>query len=478
MLVLQLYILLQRVSFFCAIFWICSFIVIQDNLLTVSLIVGISFFVVLCIILRSWKKSKRAEERFKKSAEQALKLNQELEEKRQELQNALVEAQSANKAKTSFLNNMSHDIRTPINGIMGMLTILEKSGNDGERAKDCLNKINESSKLLLSLVNDVLDMAKLESDTVVFSDESINLDQVCQEITESLSFQAEEKGLHVVGEHDDYSGIYVWSNSVHLKKILMNLFTNSMKYNKVNGSIYMSMRTIERSEDHMTCEFKIRDNGIGMSEEFIKNELFTPFVQADNSPRSDYNGTGLGMPIVKQLVEKMGGTITVESKLGEGSCFTVILPFKIDTNARPEEKEDFDADISDIRVLLVEDNELNVEIAEFMLTENGAKVETVNNGLEAVQHFEDSEPGTYDVILMDVMMPVMDGLTATRTIRALDRQDAKTIPIIAMTANAFREDAEKCMEAGMNAHLAKPLDDEKIKQTISEELRKQNACHE
>lgn len=168
---------------------------------------------------------------------------------------------------------------------------------------------------------------------------------------------------------------------------------------------------------------------------------------------------------------------TVESKLGEGSCFTVILPFKIDTNARPEEKEDFDADISDIRVLLVEDNELNVEIAEFMLTENGAKVETVNNGLEAVQHFEASEPGTYDVILMDVMMPVMDGLTAARTIRDLERQDAKIIPIIAMTANAFREDAEKCMEAGMNAHLAKPLDAEKIKQTISEELRKQNACH-
>ena len=258
----------------------------------------------------------------------------------------------------------------------------------------------------------------------------------------------------------------------------MNLFTNSMKYNKVNGFIYMSMRTIERSEDHMTCEFKIKDNGIGMSEEFIKNELFTPFVQADNSPRSNYNGTGLGMPIVKQLVEKMGGTITVESKLGEGSCFTVILPFKIDTNARLEEKEDFNADISDIRVLLVEDNELNVEIAEFMLTENGAKVETVNNGLEAVQHFEASEPGTYDVILMDIMMPVMDGLTAARTIRDLERQDAKTIPIIAMTANAFREDAERCMEAGMNAHLAKPLDDEKIKQTIREELRKQNACHE
>ena len=367
---------------------------------------------------------------------------------------------------------------TPINGIIGMLTILKKSGNDGERAKDCMQKIDESSKLLLSLINDVLDMAKLESGTVVFSKESINLDEVCQEITESLSFQAEEKGLHVVGNHDDYSGVYVWSNAVHLKKILMNLFTNSMKYNKVNGSIYMSMRTIERSEDHMTCEFKIKDNGIGMSEEFIKNELFTPFVQADNSPRSDYNGTGLGMPIVKQLVEKMGGTITVESKLGEGSCFTVVLPFKIDTNARPEEKEDFHADIAGIRVLLVEDNELNAEIAEFMLTENGAEVETVKNGLEAVQCFKASEPGKYDVILMDVMMPVMDGLTATRTIRALKRQDAKTIPIIAMTANAFREDAEKCLGAGMNAHLAKPLDDKKIKLTISEELRRSNACHE
>ena len=394
------------------------------------------------------------------------------------LKASMEDAHRANLSKTAFLQRMSHDIRTPINGIIGMLMILEKSGNDGERAKDCLHKIKESSKLLLSLVNDVLDMAKLESDTVVFNDESINLDEVCQEITESLSFQAEEKGLHVIGEHDDYSGIYVWSNAVHLKKILMNLFTNSMKYNKVNGSIYMSMRTIERSEDHMTCEFKIKDNGIGMSEEFIKNELFTPFVQADNSPRSDYNGTGLGMPIVKQLVEKMGGTITVESKLGEGSCFTVVLPFKIDTNARPEEKEDFHADIAGIRVLLVEDNELNAEIAEFMLTENGAEVETVKNGLEAVQCFKASEPGTYDVILMDVMMPVMDGLTATRTIRALKRQDAKTIPIIAMTANAFREDAEKCLEAGMNAHLAKPLDDKKIKLTISEELRRLNACHE
>ena len=444
---------------------------INDNLLTFSIVFGIVFLFILFVVLDSLRKSKRAEAKSKLSAEQASELNQELEEKQQELQTALIEAQSANKAKTAFLNNMSHDIRTPINGIIGMLTILEKSGDNQERAKDCLNKIDESSKLLLSLINDVLDMAKLESDTVVFNNESINLSEVCKEITESVSFQAEAEGIHVSGEHDDYSGIYVWCSAVHLKKILMNLFTNCMKYNKPNGSIYMSMRTIERSEESIICEFAIKDTGIGMSEEFIKNELFTPFVQADNSARSKYNGTGLGMPIVKQLVEKMGGTITVESKLGEGSCFTVVIPFKIDTDAKPEEeKEEIPADISGFQILLVEDNELNTEIAEFMLTDSGAKVESVKNGQEAVQKFEASEAGTYNVILMDVMMPVMDGLTATKTIRALEREDAKTIPIIAMTANAFKEDAEKCIKAGMNAHLAKPLDIEIVKRMICEQI--------
>lgn len=202
----------------------------------------------------------------------------------------------------------------------------------------------------------------------------------------------------------------------------------------------------------------------------LASHEFTPFVQADNSARSKYTGTGLGMSIVKQLVEKMGGTIAVESKLGEGSCFTVVLPFKIDKDAKPEEeKEDVIADISGIRILLVEDNELNIEIAEFMLKDSGAEVEPVGNGLEAVQKFESSEAGTYDVILMDVMMPVMDGLTATKTIRALERQDARTIPIIAMTANAFKEDAEKCLKAGMNAHLAKPLDIETVKRMICEQ---------
>lgn len=440
---------------------------IRDNFFAVAIVGTAVFAGILLVILGFLRKSMRAEAEAKKFAEQEIELNHELEKNKEELQVALVEAQKANKAKTTFLNNMSHDIRTPINGIVGLLEIIQKSEDDPERVKDSLGKINKSANLLLSLINDVLDMAKMESGAVVLNNESISLEQVCSEITENVTFQAEAQGLHITGEHDDYSGIYVWSSAIHLKKILMNLFTNCMKYNKPNGSIDMSMRTIDRSEEYITCEFKIKDTGVGMSEEFIKNELFTPFVQADNSARSNYIGTGLGMPIVKQLVEKMGGTITVESKLGEGSSFTVVLPFKIDTEAKPEKTEENpDADISGLRILLVEDNELNMEIAEFMLNDCKAIVEKAVNGLEAVEKFEASEAGTYDVILMDIMMPVMDGLTATKSIRALDREDAKTIPIIAMTANAFKEDADKCLQAGMNAHLAKPLDIQKVIMTI------------
>lgn len=430
-------------------------------------IVGVSIFlIILLLILGLWRKTKQA-------ADQSQKLNSELEEGRQQLQEALVQAQSANAAKTAFLNNMSHDIRTPINGILGMLNIIQKSEDDPQKVNDCLNKIDSSSKLLLSLVNDVLDMSKLESGSVILNNESVDLDRVCNEITADVLFQAEAAGLNVVGEHDDYSGVYIRSSSLHLKKVLMNLFTNCIKYNKPGGSIHTSMKTIERTDERITCKFCIEDTGIGMSEEFIENELFKPFAQADNSPRSSYMGTGLGMPIVKEIVEKMGGTITVESKLGEGSRFTVVLPFEIDRNAVPEkETENVTADISGKCLLVAEDNDLNLEIAEFVLTENGAKVVSAVNGEEAFKKFEASETGEFDAILMDVMMPVMDGLSATRAIRVLERPDAKTIPIIAMTANAFREDEEKCLEAGMNAHLAKPLDMEKVVSVISQLLRK------
>ena len=439
---------------------------IKENLSVVTSVFAVLFLVILIIVLVFLNKANRA----KAKAEE---LYNELEEKQEELEEALVQAQSANAAKTTFLNNMSHDIRTPINGIIGMLMIIRKSGDDPERVKECLDKIDTSSKLLLSLVNDVLDMAKLETETIVVNNESVNLDQVCEEVTTSLSFQAEAEGMVITAEHDDYTDVNVWSNALHLKKILMNLFSNSMKYNKPNGEIHMTMRTLEQTEDTITCEFQIRDTGVGMTEEFIKNDLFTPFVQADKSARSNYTGTGLGMPIVKQLVEKMGGTITVESKLGEGSQFTVVIPFQLDHRAKHEEKkEDFDEDISGLRILLVEDNELNMEIADFILKDCGASVDHAVNGQEAVRTFEAAEAGTYDVILMDIMMPVMDGLTATKTIRALAHPDAKNIPIIAMTANAFKEDAKRCMDAGMNAHVAKPLDKDKIIHAIRENIQR------
>ena len=268
-------------------------------------------------------------------------------------------------------------------------------------------------------------------------------------------------------EHDDFSGINVFSSSLHLKKILINLFSNSIKYNKPGGAIHTSMRMKERTEDRIVCEFKIADTGVGMSEDFIANKLFKPFVQADNSSRSSYAGTGLGMSIVKQLVEKMGGSITVESKLGEGSCFTVVLPFELDNQKTSVNEEDnVDTDITGMRFLVAEDNDLNMEIIEFLLTDRGAQVVPAKNGKEALDKFESAEKGTFNAVLMDLMMPVMNGLEATKKIRASSHPEAKTIPIIAMTANAFAEDEERCLAAGMNAHLAKPLDMKKVVSTI------------
>ncbi|MBU5481105.1 response regulator [Blautia sp. MSJ-19] len=285
--------------------------------------------------------------------------------------------------------------------------------------------------------------------------------------------QAEAAGLTLTEEHDDYEDVYVFSSPLHLKKILVNLFTNAVKYNKPNGSIHTSMKTIERTKDTIVCEFKIQDTGIGMSEDFVKNQLFVPFVQADTSARSSYAGTGLGMPIVKNMVDKLGGTITVESKLGAGSTFTVVLPFKLDPDGKPEVQEEImNCSVSGMRFLMAEDNELNAEIAKVLLEEKGASVTVVENGKKAVDLFVQSPGGTFDAILMDMMMPVMDGITATKTIRALNRSDAKTIPVIAMTANAFAEDAKKCINAGMNAHIAKPLNIEMVEKTICRYVKK------
>lgn len=404
----------------------------------------------------------QSEQNHVKSLQESMEINKQLRK-------AIASKEKAAAAKSQFLANMSHDIRTPINGIMGMLEIIRKTKGNPDREEECLDKIEVSSKLLLSLVNDVLDMAKLDTDAVVLSHEPFNLDRICNETVEAVSFQAEEAGLEVTGEHDDYTGINILGSPLHLKKILINLFSNSVKYNKPNGKIHMSMKTLEQTEDTITCEFKIRDTGVGMSQEFVEKKLFQPFVQADTSSRSNYTGTGLGMSIVKQLIDKMGGTISVESELGEGSCFTVVIPFEIDHEASLKQSEEVEnADISGLNIMVAEDNELNMEIIEFLLTEQGAQVEKVQNGQEALDKFEGSEAGTYDVILMDLMMPVMDGISAAKAIRASKHAEAETIPIIAMTANAFYEDERKCLDAGMNAHLAKPLDMKMVVSTIAE----------
>ena len=396
-----------------------------------------------------------------KEIEHYLRINKQLQE-------SIQSETHANQVKTRFLANMSHDIRTPINGVIGMLEVIKSCRDDEEKVNDCLDKIEASSRLLLSLVNDILDMTKLDSDTVVLEHKPFNLDAVCDEVCKVLNYRAEQEGLTLEQTHVDVSNVNLIGSPVHLQKILTNLFSNSIKYNKPGGAIYTSLREISRTAGVATYEFKIRDTGIGMTQEFIEKELFTPFVQENNAARSKYGGSGLGMAIVSQLVKKMNGTITVDSKLGEGTCFTVILPFEIDKNsANPVPDEDVLENIHGITLLVVEDNELNMEIAEFVLEDAGATVQKAKNGQIAVEKFTSAPAGTYDAILMDLMMPVMDGYEATKAIRESSKADAKSIPIIAMSANAYEEDVQKCLEIGMNAHLGKPLFKDKLISTIA-----------
>ena len=385
----------------------------------------------------------------------------------QKLQQALANEASANHTKTRFLANMSHDIRTPINGILGMLTIVDTCRDNKDKMDDCLAKIDVSAKHLLSLVNDVLDMTKLERDTFTLESKPFNLDRVCIEAAEIVRFQAESAGLHVEEEHPDVRNVNLLGSELYLKKILLNLFSNCIKYNKPGGAICTRMRELEHTDDTVTYEFFIRDTGVGMTQDFIDNHLFEAFTQGDNAARSQYGGTGLGMSIVAQLVKKMNGTIQVESTVGEGSSFTVVLPFAIDHDPpATAEKTPPAGDLRGKRLLVVEDNELNMEIAEFILKSTGAEVVPVFDGESAVKAYAQAAPGTYQAILMDLMMPVMDGYAATRAIRSSGRPDAGTIPIIAMSANAYAEDVQKCLDTGMNAHISKPLYKDVMLETI------------
>ena len=389
------------------------------------------------------------------------KQEQEKDEKyKAELLKAAKRAEAANTAKTEFLQRMSHDIRTPINGICGMLDVADHYADNIEKQVECRAKIKEASHLLLELVNEVLDMSKLESDEVVLEKIPFNLRSIFEEILVVIEQVAAEQNIKIVDREKEVTHWNLIGSPGHVKRILMNILSNAVKYNKENGYIYTSCREIPSEQPGMaTIEFICQDTGIGMEGAFQKR-IFEPFAQEHAGSRTKFAGTGLGMPITKKLIEKMGGTITFESEKGVGTTFMIQIPFRIDTEAdtRIKQEERPKASIQGLHILLVEDNALNMEIAEFVLENEGAIVIKAENGKEAVDIFQSSGIGECDAILMDIMMPVMDGLTASRIIRAMDRPDARTIPIIAMTANAFTEDKIKAKEAGMDEHIAKPLD--------------------
>ena len=397
------------------------------------------------------------------------KQEQEKDEKyKAELLIAAKKAEAANEAKTEFLQRMSHDIRTPINGICGMVNMADHYADDMEKQTEYRTKVKEASNLLLELVNDVLDMSKLESGEIILEEVPFNLSSISREVFIVIEQMAAEQNIRIMWEKKEITHRDFIGSPGYVKRVMMNILSNAIKYNRENGQIYISCMEIPSELPEMTTmEFVCRDTGIGMTEEFQKC-VFEPFAQEHKGSRTKFAGTGLGMPIAKKLVEKMGGTITFESKEGMGTTFVIRVPFKIDLDAdkSEEQKNVAEKSIKGLHILLVEDNELNMEITEFVLQNEGADVTKAWNGQEAVELFSKSESGEFDAILMDIMMPVMNGYEATKIIRSLDREDAKIIPIIAMTANAFTEDRIRAKEAGMDEHVAKPIDVELLIKVI------------
>ena len=378
----------------------------------------------------------------------------------QAIMELLEKVRRANSAKSEFLSHMSHDLRTPINGILGMLSIIEKSQDDPERQRDCRNKIRVSTEHLLSLVNDVLQFSKMDSGRTTEAEESFALRDILENSIALLDERAKERGIRLTLEEIDIQHGRVIGNPLYLQQILMNIIDNAIKYNHPQGAVFVQAKEMSCRGDTAEYQFVVEDTGIGIGEEF-KKHIFEPFTQEHKSARTHYNGVGLGMSIVKQLVDQMKGHIEVESQIGSGSMFRITLPMQIDgvRDAQAvDEGQNETGTIDGMRVLLVEDNEINCEIIEFMLKDAGAEVVTANDGKEAVDAFAASAPETFDCVLMDLMMPVMSGYEAARVIRAMDRADAKTVPIIALSANAFDEDVAMAKDAGMNEHLAKPVD--------------------
>lgn len=393
--------------------------------------------------------------------------------RQQELTNAALRdaanaAEEANRAKSVFLSHMSHDIRTPINGIMGMTDIALRNMEDRPRVKDCLDKISSASHHLLRLVNDVLDMSRIENGKVEIENVSFCVDTLLDGCYSVIMGQASEKNINLRRDFSRITQHYLLGDELHLRQIFINILGNAVKFTPEAGEIEFSAEDKPSENGESMLTVVIRDNGIGMSEDFQK-KIFEPFSQAEDANRSKYKGTGLGMSIVKQLTDLMGGEITVHSSLGAGSTFTFRLRLpEQDAPAQMQSTDGETGDLTGMRILLAEDNELNMEIAIYILEECGVQVVSAANGREALEQFTQRPAGSFDVILMDIMMPVMDGVEAARAIRSSGKDDAADIPIVAMTANAYAEDRQITMEAGMNRHLAKPIEREELIRALSE----------
>lgn len=393
-----------------------------------------------------------------------------------DLEEALARAKRANAAKSEFLSRMSHDIRTPLNGIIGCLDIAELGQASAEELAENRKKARVSANHLLSLINDVLNMSKLEDGKIELAHEAFDIRSLADDILTLTEVRAAEAEITVV--HQDCTVNipypYVYGSPLHVRQIFVNIISNAIKYNRPGGTVSAKIEGAARNGNQVIYTCQVKDTGVGMSPEFLQH-LFEPFAQEKVDARSVYQGTGLGMAITKALVDKMQGTIKVESEVGTGSVFTVSIPFEI---AREEDVPKIEAEteqkttLEGIKVLLAEDNDLNREVATMLLEARGAVVSQVTDGEKALAAFREHPEGSFDVILMDIMMPVMNGLEATKAIRQLPRPDAREIPIIALTANAFLEDEKKCLEAGMNAHLSKPIDTEKLCIMISRMSRK------
>lgn len=379
-------------------------------------------------------------------------------------------AVAANTAKSAFLTRMSHDIRTPLNGILGLIEIEELKEGDIQVARESRTKARVAANHLLSLINDILEMGRIEEHKMTLEHESFNLKELCDDALVLCKLRASDRGITLLNTSEPYAVDQSMVGSpTHIRRIIINLLDNSIKYNKHGGTVTFSSTVKPLNDAHALFCFTIEDTGIGMTPEFLKH-IYEPFAQEGNDARSKFQGTGMGMPIVKSLIGMMGGTIEISSELGVGSAFNVQIPLDVDKNPQAREHLDKQAgscSLVDMNVLLAEDNDLNAEIAQTLLESEGVIVTRANDGSEAVNLYVGRPAGSFDAILMDIMMPGMDGYEATRTIRLSEKADAATIPIIALTANAFAEDAKTAHDAGMNAHLSKPLDFEKLKNMLA-----------